>query len=401
MLSLVSKVQLTKIVQGSISKIHPLYSAGYSTRSTHAESEEADEITSPRIIPDNCFHSEAKRKKFLSYLPGILKEVEEYAATADPIENGKHVVKMIEYQSEGGKKYGGICTAETYQVLAPKSMQSKEDVRKAYILGWCAEFVVDSINMVDDIMDKGKMRRRKPCWYTFQKNPALAATDACLINQSTYYLLGKYFGNLPCYLMIQELFNTAQFNTAVGQWMEMRAASKGMIHSFETYKMFTEHISVFIAGIFPVLLGLTYAGYTDSTVVQRCCSVLRDLGFFYNVQDDFLDCFSTLKSEKMTGTDIKEGKCTWLSVMCCERASPAQKDYFKLNYGKNCQENVDKVKQLYVDLKLPELYDKFSNDFYSSLLSRAEQETDSNLKTLYHKLLEPIIDSNYTGGLFL
>ncbi|GAB0092350.1 hypothetical protein DMENIID0001_073400 [Sergentomyia squamirostris] len=359
-------------------------------------------IPSPRLISDDCFHSEAKRQAFMTYLPGILKEIEEYAATADPIEKGKHVVEVIEYQGEGGKKYGGVCTAETYQVLAPDTMQSPEDIRIAYILGWCVELLFDSVNMVDDIMDKSQVRRNKPCWYTLQKVKELAANDAWLINNSAYFLLNKYFGHRTCFPIMQELFNNAQFKSSVGQWIEMKAASESVIHPFETFKIITEQISVYIAGVLPIRLGMTYAGYTDPDVVKRAHSILYDLGFFYNVQDDFMDSFSPVERYgKTIGTDIKEGKCTWLSVKCLERASPVQTEHFKHYYGKNNQESVDKVRQLYIDLKLPELYHKYTSDLHSSLLSRAEQETDSKMKTLYHKLFEPIIDSNKTGGLFI
>lgn len=59
------------------------------------------------------------------------------------------------------------------------------------------------------------------------------------------------------------------------------------------------------------------------------------MGYFYQVQDDFLDCFGDSSVTGKLGTDIKDNKCTWLAVLCMQRASSEQKKIMTECYGQN------------------------------------------------------------------
>lgn len=62
--------------------------------------------------------------------------------------------------------------------------------------------------------------------------------------------------------------------------------------------------------------------------------ICNDIGFFYQVEDDYNDCFGGVDVMKK-GNDIAEGKCTWLAVKCLEIGSNADKAALKEFYGKN------------------------------------------------------------------
>ena len=48
-----------------------------------------------------------------------------------------------------------------------------------------------------------------------------------------------------------------------------------------------------------------------------------------------LDCFGDPQITGKVGSDIQDGKCTWLAVLCIQRASPEQKLIMKDCYGQN------------------------------------------------------------------
>lgn len=64
-------------------------------------------------------------------------------------------------------------------------------------------------------------------------------------------------------------------------------------------------------------------------------SICYELGHFYQSQNDFLDCFSETGVLKKPGTDIEDGKCTWLASTAMEHASDEQKAILKKCYAKN------------------------------------------------------------------
>lgn len=64
--------------------------------------------------------------------------------------------------------------------------------------------------------------------------------------------------------------------------------------------------------------------------------ICYELGHFYQIQNDFFDCFSDASSVlKKPGTDIEDGKCTWLAVKAMENGTRHQKAIMEKCYGRD------------------------------------------------------------------
>jgi farnesyl diphosphate synthase len=91
------------------------------------------------------------------------------------------------------------------------------------------------------------------------------------------------------------------------------------------------------------------------------------MGIFFQVQDDFLDCFGDPATIGKIGTDIEDNKCSWLVVQALDKVSAEQKTLLEANYGQKDSEKVAKVKQLYRDIGLVELFQQFEEKSFADI----------------------------------
>lgn len=80
---------------------------------------------------------------------------------------------------------------------------------------------------------------------------------------------------------------------------------------------------------------LYFFRYENRKLLDDIKSICCEIGHFYQTQNDFLDCFSEADVLKKPGTDIEDGKCTWLAAMSMELGTEQHKNIMKEFYGKN------------------------------------------------------------------
>lgn len=68
---------------------------------------------------------------------------------------------------------------------------------------------------------------------------------------------------------------------------------------------------------------------------RQAKTILLEMGHFFQVQDDYLDCYGDSEITGKIGRDIEEGKCTWLIVVALQRASPQQRLILDVSYERN------------------------------------------------------------------
>lgn len=138
-------------------------------------------------------------------------------------------------------------------------------------------------------------------------------------------------------------------------------------------------IVVFKTAYYTFYLSVACAMLLRGVVDDASHALAKDLcvriGEYFQIQDDFLDCYGDAAVIGKIGTDIQDSKCSWLVVQALARASPAQRETLKQHYGKSAAASVAAVKQLYDDLDLRAVYHAYEDATYAQLTAEIAQVT--------------------------
>lgn len=91
------------------------------------------------------------------------------------------------------------------------------------------------------------------------------------------------------------------------------------------------------------------------------------MGCYFQVQDDYLDCYGNPDITGKIGTDIESNKCCWLIIKALENCTSEQRTILQNNYGKWNKENRRAVEEVYKQLNLESIYHTYEEETYNKL----------------------------------
>jgi farnesyl diphosphate synthase len=334
--------------------------------------------------------SEKERGDFNAVFPVLVEDLTGSPDLRDMPETNRWMKKVLEYNVPFGKQNRGLSLALAYRYLA-KDL-TRDNIQLSYVLGWCVEILQAFFLVADDIMDESETRRGRLCWYKVDSLGPTAFNDALLLDASIYPLLKKYFREKEYYVDLMEIFHEATFKTCYGQSLDTRTGLEKRIDTYtpDRYAAIVKYKTSYYSFYLPVSLAMAMAGVRDNTTKEQARSLLLEMGHFFQVQDDYLDCFGDTDTTGKIGTDIADCKCSWLVVAALQRASPVQRQIIMENYGQHDPAKIDTIKQLYVDMGIPELYADFEEENYSMINKHIEQMSPSLPKKLFRDMIDKL-----------
>ncbi|XP_059619924.1 farnesyl pyrophosphate synthase [Phlebotomus argentipes] len=358
---------------------------GKSKKTTRTLSTIQYSMSSSNAVPKD------KSREFMSYFPDIVRELKDKANKYDSCGAGKHFARTLQYNVPGGKKYRGIATVQAYELIAKKSALTEANMKLAVYLGWCIEMLQSMFLIMDDIMDGSITRRGQPCWYRLEDIKLAAINDGLLLEAGIYQILKEHFSHLDCYVKLLELFHDCTFITTLGQLLDTKSAHEDiMSFNMEKYKSIVANKTSYYTFYLPIAAAMHLAGYTDPEAFRQAKTILLEMGYFFQIQDDFLDCFGDPEVTGKIGTDIQDSKCTWLAVVCLQRAKPEQKAIMQECYGKPDEESIRRVKQLYEELSLPNTYAIYEEDSYNMIKTHIQQTSRGIPVEVFLKIMDKL-----------
>lgn len=261
---------------------------------------------------------------------------------------------FIEYSAFGGKYLRAKIVVNTYSELVKRELTEK-DKKIAYTLGWFVELIQACLISVDDIADKGEIRRNKPCYYIHSKRGCKSLAEiifADCLNQSMIYSLESY---LPKGI-IMDILGLTRFTllkTGVGQIID----TYNKVITMERYNIMVDYKTAYYSVRLPFLVGILASNTLPRELAynEMLTNVCILMGRIYQIQDDWLDVFGDPDITGKIGKDIQEGKITWLICKSVEICTKEQRDFIVHNLGSS--DHVNDIKNIFEDIKLKEYYD--------------------------------------------
>jgi farnesyl diphosphate synthase len=100
-------------------------------------------------------------------------------------------------------------------------------------------------------------------------------------------------------------------------------------YTIETYMRIVTYKTAFYTFYLPAAAAMHLSGLTDARAFALARDICVRLGQFFQIQDDYLDCYGDPAVIGKVGTDIEDNKCSWLVVQALARCTDAQRKVFE------------------------------------------------------------------------
>lgn len=325
-----------------------------------------------------------QKTKFIKEFDSLVEDLKNVLADYKmPQEAIDWYVKSLYYNTPGGKLNRGLSVVDTYCILTNQSVDDLDDSKyhKVALLGWCIELLQGFFLVSDDIMDQSKTRRGQPCWYLQPGIGNIAINDSFMLEGAIYVLLKKYFKHDDYYVNLLELFHDVTFQTELGQLLDLTTADEEHVDlskfSLQKHSFIVIFKTAYYSFYLPVALAMFMAGINDEKDLKQVEDILIPLGEYFQIQDDYLDCFGTPEQIGKIGTDIKDNKCSWVVNQALKLVTPQQRKLLDDNYGRKDDESEAIVKKLFNELGIEQIYQQYEENIVSQLRLKIDKVDES------------------------
>lgn len=326
----------------------------------------------------------AARERFLDVFEDLVEELKQILVSYNmPQEAIEWFVRSLNYNTPGGKLNRGLSVVDTFAILNNTTSDKLNDTeyKKVALLGWAIELLQAYFLVADDMMDQSKTRRGQPCWYLVEGVNNIAINDSFMLEGAIYILLKKHFRQDPYYVDLLDLFHEVTFQTELGQLLDLITADEEIVDldkfSLEKHSFIVIFKTAYYSFYLPVALAMYMSGINDEKDLKQVRDILIPLGEYFQIQDDYLDCFGTPEQIGKIGTDIKDNKCSWVINQALLIATPEQRQLLDNNYGKKDDESEQKCKDLFKQLGIEKIYHGYEESIVAKLRKQIDQIDES------------------------
>lgn len=223
----------------------------------------------------------------------------------------------------------------------------------------------------DDIMDNSPKRRgRDTVHRKWNNNVAILSGDTMLI-YAYKLILQTQNEHL---LQAMTAFNKLSLELCEGQQFDMDFEQRELVTIDDYLNMIRLKTSVLIAGAMEMGAILGGASKEDS---QHLYNFGLNIGAAFQIKDDILDLYATSASfGKPIGGDIKEGKKSYIFLLCYNKATDEEKKILlDTLHDKEMEPDfkINLIRKLYNQYSIKEIADKDAEEYFTLGVKQLEK----------------------------
>jgi len=284
----------------------------------------------------------------------------------------------------------GTRAVDVHGTLSDGTLSELEFARAA-VLDWAIEFLRTFLRVAEDFVDDADTRTGKECWHRLKNVGKVAINDAFLLESFAFSILKTYFGGESCYARLVDLFLETTQQTELGKLLDLTTQPRNEAlnlenFTMERYRSIAVYKNAFCTYYLPTAGAMILSGIEQREAYAAAKDICCKVGEYFQIQNDYSNCFGNPEVPSEVGTDIQDNKCTWLVVQANERASPEQRQILKDNYGAWDGKKVKRVKDVFRELNLKEAFDDYQNALFEEVWQEVLELTAMPKEVFEHML---------------
>tara|TARA_B110000046_G_scaffold25053_2_gene24245 strand:- start:975 stop:2930 length:1956 start_codon:yes stop_codon:yes gene_type:complete len=292
-----------------------------------------------------------------------------------------HLRTLLHETVVGGKAYRAMIVRLTVEALGG----GMDD--RVHAAAWMNECFQACALVADDIMDGSETRRGKACWYRTVGVP-MAINDSLLLFSCAYRVLSHHFATGPLFDKLARLMFDTALQTCVGQYLD--ASSEGVLEHAHAARVdaIVHYKTTYYTIYNPMAMGIVLSQRPDEdALLENARAVSEHIGRLFQESDDYLDVYGRPEVTGKVGTDVVDGKTTWMLAFALEHYADdtAPRDELRALYGTD-QDQV-RVRALFDAAGVPAQYRKRQKEGAAECLAAASAPLRSAVSILLAEML--------------
>ncbi|VDO29334.1 unnamed protein product [Onchocerca flexuosa] len=295
--------------------------------------------------------------------------------------------KLFAHSVCGGKCNRGMLLITAYKALG--GHQNGGRLEMVTNIAACLELLQSFFLIEDDIVDEGINRRGKSCWHRLEGIGINGINDGLLLDCMVSYILGN--NRVP--IAVRDAFDEARRITVLGQILDCETKSVEDC-TWQRHQIIAQYKTSHYTYFTPLQIAALLTA--QPLIIEPLKRIAYQLGYLFQSEDDYMDCFGDKSITGKVGNDLMEAKCTWVTCKAMEKLTnePSFLTDFREHFGKRNIISEEKLKDILADLRVADDFPLFRERCAVGILNNIDHFPMIDMRPVLRQSVNDLMNAN-------